>query len=143
MVHLKSWVIITTGSLVPEILPMYIPPPLSSMPMYPSCRWGLSFPHPHEGWFLKVMGYNYYGQLGTGNTSNVYSPTAVIDANVSQIAAGSYHSLILMEDGSLKAMGNNYQHSYNDPSSILGLGFYQVTFPVTLFDGNVSESDFK
>ena len=61
---------------------------------------------------LWAMGRNNYGQLGTGtnyssNSSN--SPQLIKDANVSHIASGTYHSLFIMNDGSLWTMGrNNY-----------------------------------
>ena len=61
-----------------------------------------------------AWGYNGYGQLGQGNTTNVYSPVQVKSANGSpyltdiiEIAAGSYHNLALAKDGTVWAWGYN------------------------------------
>ncbi|HEY1789508.1 MAG TPA: hypothetical protein VGJ73_15225 [Verrucomicrobiae bacterium] len=60
---------------------------------------------------LWAMGNDYYGQLGDGNygslMSGAGSPEEIESANVTAIAAGSYHSLFIKNDGSLWAMGLN------------------------------------
>jgi alpha-tubulin suppressor-like RCC1 family protein len=53
------------------------------------------------------MGRNTHGQLGVADTANRTSPVQVVDANVTAVAAGTYHSLFLKSDGSLHAMGMN------------------------------------
>ena len=53
------------------------------------------------------MGYNSYGQLGDGTTTNHLSPEQIVSSNVTAIAAGWDHSLFLKSDGSLWAMGDN------------------------------------
>ena len=64
---------------------------------------------------LVVWGNNAYGQLGTGNTSNIYSPTVVDlssylragDGPVVDIAAGENYSLLLTQNGQVYGMGSN------------------------------------
>ena len=53
-----------------------------------------------------ATGYNYNGQLGTGNYTNRNVFTKVA-SNVKMIAAGDNHSLILKEDGSVLTTGYN------------------------------------
>ncbi|MFC5404402.1 fibronectin type III domain-containing protein [Cohnella soli] len=53
-------------------------------------------------------GYNVYGQLGLGDTTNRTTPTLVPGlTGVKQLVAGQYHTLALMEDGTVKAWGYN------------------------------------
>src|SRR5579884_2980960 len=57
-----------------------------------------------------AWGYNYYGQLGTGNTGSpsMSSPAQVSGlSGVIAIAAGQYHSLALKADGTVWAWGSN------------------------------------
>jgi alpha-tubulin suppressor-like RCC1 family protein len=62
---------------------------------------------------LVAWGYNFYGQLGNGLTSQSSAPVAVDKKGVlSQktivaIAAGTYHSFALCSDGTLAAWGYN------------------------------------
>ena len=57
---------------------------------------------------LWAWGYNYYGQLGTGNTTNSNVPVQVgTGAQWQSAAAGDYHSLAVRQDGTLWAWGYN------------------------------------
>ncbi|MDQ6423101.1 fibronectin type III domain-containing protein [Paenibacillus sp. LHD-117] len=78
---------------------------------------------------VKAWGSNSYGQLGLGleDTSDRNIPTTILGlTGVKQIAAGSYYTLALMEDGTVKAWGNNV-------SGQLGLGdTTSRSIPVTI-----------
>jgi alpha-tubulin suppressor-like RCC1 family protein len=60
-----------------------------------------------------AKGYNNYGQVVTGDTTNVsvftkvYDPTPSGGLICTAISSGSYHSHILLSDGSVRATGNN------------------------------------
>ena len=71
---------------------------------------------------LWVMGWGEFGQLGDGtyNNNGVNTPEKIVTTNVTAIAAGWNHSLYIMNDGSLWAMGNN---AYGQ----LGDGHYNST----------------
>jgi hypothetical protein len=59
---------------------------------------------------LWTMGYNGSGQLGDGTSGYLVEtnrPEQIVANNVTAIAAGTYHSLFLMSDGSLWATGYN------------------------------------
>jgi alpha-tubulin suppressor-like RCC1 family protein len=55
---------------------------------------------------LFACGNNYSGQLGDGTKTDQHLPVQ-IKTGVQGIAAGAYHSLILMTDGTLLACGDN------------------------------------
>ena len=62
---------------------------------------------------LWAMGYNQYGELGDGTTTDRSTPVPVTNSsgtqytNVTAIAAGGNKSLFVTSDGKLWAMGNN------------------------------------
>jgi hypothetical protein len=56
---------------------------------------------------LYSCGYNYYGQLGNGDTINTNSPK-LVTTGVAAIAAGGSHTLILKTDNSLWVCGDNH-----------------------------------
>jgi alpha-tubulin suppressor-like RCC1 family protein len=68
---------------------------------------------------LWAMGNNQYGQLGDGHygtlpTFGTNQPEQIVASNVTAIAAGMFHSLFLMNDGSLWAMGRNSSGQLGD-----------------------------
>ncbi len=57
-----------------------------------------------------VMGWgaNHLGQLGDGGVVNRYTPAAMMDLEgVVALAGGAFHSLALLEDGTVRAWGSN------------------------------------
>ena len=58
---------------------------------------------------LWAMGNNEDGQLGDGTTNDSDSPVAVenMTSDVTAVATGAYHTMILKNDGSLWAMGSD------------------------------------
>ena len=80
---------------------------------------------------VKTVGSNSYGQLGDGTKTQRTTPVSVIGLNgtVKQISAGSYHTVFLMEDETVKAVGRNSDGQSGDgtttqrstPVSVTGL----------------------
>jgi alpha-tubulin suppressor-like RCC1 family protein len=70
-----------------------------------------------------TWGYNYYGQLGDGSTTNSKIPVQVKDSNgaafgdVAAIASGGYHSMALKKDGTVWIWGNNESGQIGDGST--------------------------
>ena len=62
---------------------------------------------------LYAWGWNVYGQLGDGTTTDQHSPES-IGTGYAAIAAGSGHTLALKADGSLYAWGWNYYGQLGD-----------------------------
>src|SRR3989344_6242212 len=57
---------------------------------------------------LWAWGYNLYGQLGDGTTSQRNSPVQIgTDNNRVSISAGGYHTIAIKSDGTLWAWGSN------------------------------------
>ncbi|MBL8954393.1 MAG: hypothetical protein JNK82_26685 [Myxococcaceae bacterium] len=58
---------------------------------------------------LRCWGYNGYGALGTGNTTNtVYaSATPVLAGRAVAVSAGWYHTAVLLDDGRVQTFGYN------------------------------------
>jgi len=65
---------------------------------------------------LWAMGYNLYGQLGDGTTTNRLTPVQVA-SSVSKVSAGINHSLFLKTNGTLWAMGFNQYGQLGDGST--------------------------
>ena len=75
------------------------------------------------------MGYGSYGQLGLGNfDERTDQPTAVpsLEADVIDMSRGTYHTVVLMKDGTVKLTGSNW---YGE----LGTGDGPVGTDVNLF----------
>lgn len=57
---------------------------------------------------VKSWGYNYYGELGNGTTTNSSVPVQVNGlSNVVAVAGGAYHNLALLSNGTVMAWGYN------------------------------------
>lgn len=57
-----------------------------------------------------AWGYNYEGMLGLGNNSNQSAPqevTALRGLKIRKLVSGTYSSLVLLEDGSVRSWGYN------------------------------------
>jgi alpha-tubulin suppressor-like RCC1 family protein len=84
-----------------------------------------------------AWGWNYYGQLGDGTTTERHSPVAVPAlSGVNSLATGGYHSVALLYDGTVQAWGNNALGQLGDgtttnrviPAAVPGLtGVARVT----------------
>ena len=62
---------------------------------------------------VTCWGNNYYGQLGTGDTTESYVPVpvtggALTNKTVTDITTGAYHTCALISDGTVTCWGNNY-----------------------------------
>ena len=72
---------------------------------------------------LATWGYNFYGQLGDGTTTESSVPVRVNQSGVLAgktvvaVAAGSYHSLALCSDGTLATWGYNRSGQLGDGSA--------------------------
>jgi alpha-tubulin suppressor-like RCC1 family protein len=81
-----------------------------------------------------AWGYNYYGQVGNGGSGTsvgVTSPYALSLSNVKQIAAGGYHCLALLTDGTARGWGLNLYGEVGNGSSVT-TSPYAVTSPATV-----------
>jgi alpha-tubulin suppressor-like RCC1 family protein len=79
---------------------------------------------------LWAWGYNYYGQLGDGTTTDRHSPVQIgTDTNWVFVAAGSIHTVALKSDGTLWAWGYNGHGQLGDGSTT------QRTSPVQMGTG--------
>ncbi len=85
---------------------------------------------------LYACGWNYYGQLGTNDTTDKKILTIMDNTNISgkmpiQVSNGSFHTVVLMSDGTLYACGyNNYGQ--------LGTGINDTTTKMILTQMNTT-----
>lgn len=64
---------------------------------------------------VKAWGTNTYSQLGDGTTTTRPTPITVPNLpSSSAVAAGSYHSLVVGDDGHIRAFGYNYDGELGD-----------------------------
>jgi alpha-tubulin suppressor-like RCC1 family protein len=62
-------------------------------------------------------GYNFYGQLGDGTTTDRVKPMAVPGlTDIAQVAAGQNHTCALHNDGTVSCWGNQYYGAIGDGS---------------------------
>ena len=77
---------------------------------------------------VKTVGFNRYGQCGTGNTTERQLSLYTIPDlnNVKQIACGLYHSVFLLEDGTVRTVGYNVHGQCGTGETSLQLSLYTI-----------------
>ena len=74
---------------------------------------------------LMARGRNRYGQLGNGNTMAQMKFIEIKLDKIDQIALGNYHTLILMEDGSVMGSGSNEYGELGFDSSVSNINEFK------------------
>ena len=84
---------------------------------------------------LKCWGYNFNGQLGYGNNSDLLAPGGNVNlgGGALQVAGGGAHTCAVLVGGDLKCWGNNYHGVLGDGTS--GTGNRTTPLRVNLGDG--------
>jgi len=91
-----------------------------------------------------AWGYNIYGQLGDGTTTDKSTPTNITSRfglatgeTVTQIIAGTNHSLVITSTGRVFAWGYNYYGQLGDGTTISKATPTNITFiPLILFQSD-------
>jgi alpha-tubulin suppressor-like RCC1 family protein len=92
--------------------------------------WGTSYVLKNDG-VLLAAGYNAYGQLGTGGTSNITSFTQIA-TNVKDVIAGRYNFVfIIKNDGTVWSTGQNTDGQLGLGDNSQRKSFTQVTTNVS------------
>jgi len=100
---------------------------------------------------LLAWGYNGYGQLGDGTTTQRYRVRIVVDENfipvtgLAAIASDGEHSLALMSDGSVRAWGRNDNGQLGNgdttnrihPTPVIDSNYYPLTNITTIAAGGL------
>jgi alpha-tubulin suppressor-like RCC1 family protein len=80
------------------------------------------------------MGLNDWGQVGDGTHNWIYQAKQIVSSNVTAVAGGYSGSIFLKNDGSLWAMGINWNSDYG-----AGIEFHS-DWPVQIAAGNSAHS---
>lgn len=84
---------------------------------------------------LWAMGFNGYGQLGDGSTTQRTTPVQVPGlSNIADVSAGQYFTVFMKNDGSLWGMGQNNSGQLNDGTTTDRSTPVPITTNVTAFD---------
>ena len=76
-----------------------------------------------------ATGYNYWGQLGDGTTTDRRSFVKVVSSGVTAIAGGYAHSIVLKKDGSVWTTGYNENGQLGDGTTTERHGFVKAKCP--------------
>ena len=78
---------------------------------------------------IKCWGFNGYGQLGDGTTTDRYTPVTVSNAptGVVAIGAGSSHTCTLNSSGGVQCWGGNYSGQLGDGTTVQSTSPVQVS----------------
>jgi len=96
-----------TGKTSSEQLSLYTIPDLNNVKQV-ACGYYHSIFLLEDG-TVRTVGGNYFGQCGTGKTSNTQLSLYTIPElnNVKQVACGYYHTVFLLKDGTVRTVGYN------------------------------------
>ena len=96
-----------------------------------------------DAYGIYAWGFNNYGQLGNGGSTDQWSPVevntsgALADKNIVQIETGSDHSLALDDDGKIYAWGRNNSGQLGDGSISVRRSPVEVNTSGALADKNI------
>jgi alpha-tubulin suppressor-like RCC1 family protein len=66
---------------------------------------------------VECVGYNTYGQLGNGTTTNATTWQTAISSGAAGVACGNYHTCAIMTNGKAYCWGYNYWGQLGNGSS--------------------------
>ncbi|MFZ3266287.1 MAG: choice-of-anchor D domain-containing protein [Terriglobales bacterium] len=89
---------------------------------------------------VQCWGYNYYGQLGNGNTSNSSTPAGVsgLSGQATAIAVGGSFSCALLSGGTVECWGYNYSGQLGNSTNSGTLNANPLPLPVSGLSGAVT-----
>ena len=76
---------------------------------------------------LWATGYNLYGQLGDGSTTNSRVFRLVLPDSVKSVSAGDFHNMIIKQDGSIWATGSNKFGQFGDGTTTSTKRFVKIS----------------
>ncbi len=113
----------TTNKIIPKAITTNIEGKIPQIAL----GWAHSCAIVDDGASLMCWGYNIYGQLGDGTTTNKVYPTKInIGSKPTHVAAGSAHSCTILDDGSLKCWGENTIGQLGDGTNVRKLTPTQI-----------------
>ena len=73
-----------------------------------------------------ATGWNEYGQLGDGSTTNRRNFVKVISSGAMAMAAGYWHSMVLKADGTVWVTGQSFWGQLGDGTTVAKRRFIKV-----------------